>query len=139
MCELIGEESPTPFTLCRTGRIHSGGAAQADQILDGNDGYIGHRRQEGTDRLPRKIIIWSEVEIAAGVVTGVVKLVARLRARMGLPPTGKCIVVVRPGVGDEVSVKVVREGGRVWGRLLSELHHRHRGQPEPAHRLAHTI
>src|SRR5690625_6639519 len=117
MCELIGEESPSPVTLGRAGRIHSGGAAQADQMLDGNDGYIGHRRPEGTDRLPRKIIIRSEVEIAAGVVTGAVKLVARLRARMGLPPTGKCVVVVCTGVGDEFSDKVVREEGRVRVRL----------------------
>src|SRR5690625_5712401 len=58
---------------------------------------------------------------------------------MGLPPTGKCVVVVRTGVGDEFSDKVVREEGRVWVRLISELHHRHPGKPEPAHQLAHTI
>src|SRR5690625_6451790 len=129
MCELIGEESPSPVTLGRAGRIHSGGAAQADQILDGNDGYIGHRRPEGTDRLPRKIIIRSEVEIAAGVVTGAVKLVPRLRACMGLPPNGESIVVVRYCVCDEFSDKAVREGGRVWVRVIFKLHHRHPAEP----------
>src|SRR5690625_5180656 len=113
MCELIGEESPSPVTLGRAGRIHSGGAAQADQILDGNVGYIGHRRPEGTDRLPRKIIIRSEVEIAAGVVTGAVKLVARRRGCRGLRSTGKCVGVVRTGADGEISGYVGRGDGWV--------------------------
>src|SRR2546425_248121 len=107
--ERAGDVAPGPVLVAVAGVIHSRFGAEAEDVLDGDDGGLRDGRECGADQRPLDL----SRSVDAEVVFGEIALGLR---RVG-EPAARRVVVVRPGVDHRLLLVAVR---KMWAVHLAE-------------------